>query len=524
MKILVKEKLSKTGIEKMREAGFDVEIGVDWSREEMIARLHEFDALVVRSATKVDREVIEAGSNLKVIGRAGIGVDNIDVEEATKRGIVVCNAPQSNITSAAEHAIALLLALLRRIPQAHHSLKHERKWERSKFNGVEVTDKVLGVIGLGRVGAIVAVKARGLGMKVVGFDPYVSSEKFAQLGVERYEDLHELLKVADFLTIHLPKTKETVGILSDREFQLMKDGVYIVNTARGGLFSEETLARYLKEGKVAGAALDVFESEPCTDSPLFEFDNVVVTPHLGASTVEAQDKAGYMIAEQVIAALRGDFVSAAVNIPMVPAEAMEAVKPYLATAEFLGAIAAQLVEGSFSTIEVEYTGTLASVDTKLLSVAVLKGFFSRVVEEPVSYVNAPLMAEERGIKLRETSTTGTAERGTGISVTIDSLTVSGTAAAPDYAPRLTGLYGYELDLAPSRFMLVIKNQDRPGIVGKLGTFLGDNNINIAAMQVGRKEARGTAVSVVIVDEKVTAEQLARIREIDGIVDARLIIL
>lgn len=524
MKVLVKEKLSKTGIEKMREAGLDVEIGVDWSREEMIERLPEFDALIVRSATKVDAEVIAAGTRLKVIGRAGIGVDNIDVEEATKRGIIVCNAPQSNIVSAAEHAIALLLALLRRIPQAHYSLKHERKWERSKFNGVEVTDKIMGVIGLGRVGAIVAAKARGLGMKVVGYDPYVSAEKFAQLGVERYENLHDLLKVADFLSIHLPKTKETIGILSDREFQVMKDGVYIVNTARGGLFSEATLAKYLKEGKVAGAAIDVFEQEPCTDSPLFEFDNVVVTPHLGASTVEAQDKAGYMIAEQVIAALKGDFVSAAVNIPMVPAEIMEAVKPYLPVAELLGAAAAQLVEGSFSTIEVAYQGDLAELDTRLLSVAVLKGFFSRVVEEPVSYVNAPILAQERGIELRETKSSGGTAKGNAISVSIDALTVTGTSVAPDYTPRLTGLYGYELDLAPSQYMLVIKNQDKPGIIGKLGTILGENNINIAAMQVGRKEARGMAVSVVVVDEKVNASTLEAIRGIDGVIDARLIIL
>lgn len=330
--------------------------------------------------------------------------------------------------------------------------------------------------------------------------------------------------MADFLSIHLPKTKETIGILSDREFQVMKDGVYIVNTARGGLFSEATLAKYLKEGKVAGAAIDVFEQEPCTDSPLFEFDNVVVTPHLGASTVEAQDKAGYMIAEQVIAALKGDFVSAAVNIPMVPAEIMESVKPYLPVAELLGAAAAQLVEGSFSTIEVAYQGDLAELDTRLLSVAVLKGFFSRVVEEPVSYVNAPILAQERGIELRETKSSGGTAKGNAISVSIDALTVSGTSVAPDYTPRLTGLYGYELDLAPSQYMLVIKNKDKPGIIGKLGTILGENNINIAAMQVGRKEARGMAVSVVVVDEKVSASTLEEIRGIDGVIDARLIIL
>lgn len=525
MKILVKEKIAKSGIEMMRNAGFDVELGIDWSQDEFLNRIGEFDALIVRSGTKVTKEVLDRATNLKVIGRAGIGVDNIDVEEATKKGIIVCNAPQSNIVSAAEHTIALLLAALRNIPQAHHALKHEGRWERSKYTGVEFTDKTLGVIGLGRVGSIVAAKCRGMGMKVIGYDPYVTAERFAQLGIEKVDDLHELLKRSDFVTVHLPKTKETIGLISDREFQIMKDGAYLVNTARGGIIDEEALAKYLKEGKIAGAALDVFANEPCTDSPLFEFDNVVVTPHLGASTVEAQDKAGTMIAEQVIAALKGEFVSSAVNIPMLPPEELEQVRPYMPLAEMLGSIFAQLYPGSLNQLEVTFTGKLSSVNPAILTVGVLKGLFSVIVEEPVSYVNAPVFAQERGITVKETrSTSSSGVHPDEIIVSADGFELAGTAVAPAYTPRLTRMYSYDVDITPSKYMLIIKNEDRPGIVGKLGTILGEHNVNIASMQVGRREVRKDAVSVVIVDEPVSGELLEKIMQIDGVIEARFITL
>jgi len=524
-KILVKEKIAPSGIEMMQKAGFEVVVGTDWDHEEFLKRLPEFHALIVRSGTKVTKEVLEHATNLKVIGRAGIGVDNIDVEEATRRGIIVCNAPQSNIVSAAEHTIALLLALLRWIPQAHYALKYEHRWERNKFTGVEFTDKTAGIIGLGRVGSIVAQKLRGMGVKVIGYDPYVSDERFAQLGVERVEKLEELLQRADFITIHLPKTKETVGLIGDREFQLMKDGVYLVNTARGGIVSEESLIRFLKEGKVAGAALDVFEQEPCTESPLFEFENVIVTPHLGASTVEAQDKAGVMIAEQVIAALKGEFVSAAVNIPMLPPEQLEVVKPYLPLAEILGSAVAQLVESKVQKIEVVVTGKLAETNPSLLTTGVLKGFFSKIVEEPVSYVNAPLFARERGIEVLEVkSTSSSGYHPDEIIIRVDGFEIAGTAVPPAYIPRFTRVYGYDVDIAPSRHILIIKNEDRPGMVGKIGSILGENNINIASMQVGRKEARGTAVSIVIVDEVVPGNVLEKIKAIEGITDAKYVTL
>lgn len=525
MKILVKEKIAASGIDMMRKAGFDVEVGTDWTHEEFLERIRDFDALIVRSGTKVTKEVLNHATKLKVIGRAGIGVDNIDVEEATKRGIIVCNAPQSNIVSAAEHTIALLLSLLRWVPQAHYALKYEHRWERNKFMGVEFTDKVAGVIGIGRVGSIVAQKLRGLGIKVIGYDPYVSNERFAQLGITRAEKLDDLLTQSDFITIHLPKTKETMGLIGDREFQMMKDGVYIVNTARGGIVREDSLIKFLKEGKVAGAALDVFEQEPCTESPLFDFENVIVTPHLGASTVEAQDKAGIMIAEQVIAALKGEFVSAAVNIPLLPPEQLEVVKPYLPLAEMLGATLAQIYEGKVEQLEIVVTGRLSETNPSLLTTGVLKGFFARVVEEPVSYVNAPLFAKERGIQVLEVKSSISSGFHTDeIIIRVDGFEIAGTAVAPNYVPRFTKIFGYEVDIAPSKHILIIQNQDKPGIVGKVGTILGENNINIASMQVGRKEVRGQAVSIVIVDEAVPSSVLNKLKEIEGIKDARYLTL
>lgn len=525
MKILVKDKIAESGIDLMRKNDFEVEKGYQWSRDKLLEEIKNYHAIIVRSSTQVDGEVISNGFNLQVIGRAGVGVDNIDIEKATQKGIIVCNAPESNILSAAEHTIALLLSLIRNIPQAYHSLKYKNKWERSKYLGIEFHDKKLGIVGLGKVGSIVATKARGLGMQIIAFDPYVSEEKFSRLGVERVETLDEILKASHFLTIHLPKTKETIGMISDKQFQAMKDGIYIINTARGGIVSEKSLLKYLKEGKVAGAALDVYEREPCTQSPLFELDNVIVTPHLGASTKEAQDKAGSTIAEQVMSALKGEFVSNALNIPMIPVEQLDKVKPYLPLAELLGNVLSQIYKNSINKIEIQVSGMLSETDPSLITVGVLKGFFSNVVEEPVSYVNAPIFAKERGIEVREvkTSSRNTAHPDE-IVIALDGFKIAGTAVAPSYIPRLTQLYEYYVDIAPSKHMLIIENEDRPGIVGKLGTLLGKHNINIASMQVGRREKRGKAVSIVIIDESVSEDVLSKIRKLDGIVDAVFISL
>lgn len=499
---------------------------MDMDDEEFKREISKYDALIIRSGTKVTEDVLSNADNLKIIGRAGIGVDNVDVDAATKRGIIVANAPQSNIISAAEHTIALLMAQCRNIPQANTSLK-SGKWERSKFEGVEVYDKTLGIAGMGRIGTIVSGMAKGLGMKVIGYDPYISKERFAQLGVEQ-ADFDELLKRSDFITVHLPKTKETIGMFGEREFGLMKDGVRLINAARGGIFQEEALIKALKNGKVAGVSLDVFEKEPCTDSPLFVFDEVVVTPHLGASTAEAQDKAGTMIAEQVAAALKGEFVSNAINITPVPAEVMEALRPYLPLCEKLGKALVQMVEGQLESLEIEYSGHIAEHDNKLLTIAILKGAFESVVEEPVNYVNVELVAQERGIVIKETKLAVSKDYVNLIQVKSVSdshaVAIAGTLMGKKNEPRFVRMFEYEIDMVPSQYMAFFRYIDRPGMIGKVGTILGREDINIASMQVGRKKLRGQAVMGVNVDSPIPPGILEEIKDQAGIDYAQAIVL
>ncbi|MCL5291702.1 MAG: phosphoglycerate dehydrogenase [Actinobacteria bacterium] len=527
MKVLVKEKIADTGIEKLEEAGFEVVLGYEMSADELLDEIGKYDGLIVRSATKVTADLIERADNLKVIGRAGIGIDNIDVEVATKRGIVVANAPQSNIISAAEHTIALLLAQSRNIPQANTSLK-SGKWERSRFEGVELYEKTLGVIGLGRIGTLVAQRALGFGMKVVGYDPYVTKERYAQLGIERAEKIEDVLRVADFITVHLPKTKETIGLFGKKEFGLMKEGVRLINTARGGIFQEEALIEALKSGKVASLGVDVYEKEPCTESPFFEFPQVVVTPHLGASTIEAQDKAGVMIAEQVVAALTGGFVSNAINIALVPTEAMEASKPFLPLAENLGRLYTALAEGGANEIEVEYLGQVAEHDTKLLTTAVLKGFFDAIVEEPVNYVNAPIMAKERGTEVRESKATTSKDYTNLIRVKGrqdgEVLSVAGTVVGKKDQQRFVSIFEFDIDMVPSKYMAFFRYEDRPGMIGKVGTTLGQHGINIANMQVGRRKLGGEALMGVNVDTPISDEVIEEIKAEAGIGYAKFMVL
>ncbi|MBJ7348332.1 MAG: phosphoglycerate dehydrogenase, partial [Thermoleophilaceae bacterium] len=374
-KVLIKEKIADGGVELLR-ANYDVELGVDWDDAQLNERIGEFDALLVRSATQVDAALIERATNLKVIGRAGVGVDNIDVPAATKRGIIVANAPESNIVTAAEHTMALLMALARNVPQAHSELTNG-VWARSKYGGVEVFEKTLGILGFGRIGQLVAARAQAFEMKIIGYDPFVSAERFAELGVTKAETADEVYAQADFITIHLPNTPETKHWLNGEAFAKMQDGVRILNVARGGLIDYDALYDALKSGKVGGAALDVFPSEPMTESPLFELDNVVVTPHLGASTTEAQDRAGVITAEQIHAALAGEMVSNAVNIPKVGSEDMKLLAPFIPLAGKLGRLAVSLTEGpSIDHIEIEYRGRLANLDTRLLNIAVLRGILA----------------------------------------------------------------------------------------------------------------------------------------------------
>ncbi|HYP47968.1 MAG TPA: phosphoglycerate dehydrogenase, partial [Thermoleophilaceae bacterium] len=402
MKVLVAEKIGEPGIELLRSAGLEVELGAGWSREELEGRIGDFEGILIRSATKLDAALIERAERLRAVGRAGVGVDNVDVEAATKRGVVVANAPQSNVITAAEHTLALLLALARNVPQAHASLTAGR-WERSTLSGVELYEKTLGILGFGRIGQLVAQRALGFGMRVIAFDLYVSEERYRELGVERAAASEELYSAADFITIHLPQTAETRDWLDAEAFARMKDGVRVINVARGGLLVDDDLRAALDSGKVAAAALDVFREEPVTEHPLFGYPNVVVTPHLGASTAEATDRAGYQAAEQVLAALTGGVVTSAVNVPAVAAEDMEALGPFLPLARQLGRIAVGLAEGSsIDGVEVEYRGRIAERDTRFLTVQVLKGVLSGHTEEEVNDVNAPGLAAERGIEVAET--------------------------------------------------------------------------------------------------------------------------
>lgn len=513
MRVLVADKISDSGIERLRAGGFDVDVKTGLSEEQLVAIIADYDAMIVRSATKATRPIIEAGSKLKIIGRAGVGIDNVDVAAATERGVIVCNAPTSNVISAAEQTITLMLATARNTAQANASMK-QGKWERSKFTGTEVYDKTLAIVGLGRIGALVAERARGLGMKLIGYDPYTSPERAASLGVELYGSVDELLPLADFITVHLPKTKETIGMFGPEQFARMKDGVRVVNTARGGIYQTEALAAALKSGKVASAGIDVFEVEPCTESPLHQIDTAVLTPHLGASTEEAQDRAGDQIADLVAAGLRGEMVETAVNIAPVPPEVMEAVGPYLPVAEGLGKGIAQIARGPVSEIETHFIGHLAEQDTRILKSAMLKGLLSVVSQDTVNFVNANHHAEQRGIAVTENKRAESTDYVSLMVVVARSgereFRLGATLMGKKNEPRLVVFNEFDIDMAPSPHMLFLEYTDVPGVVGKVGTALGENAINIASMQVGRTSEGGTALMGLNVDSAIPEALLERI--------------
>ncbi|MCZ7662663.1 MAG: phosphoglycerate dehydrogenase [Thermoleophilia bacterium] len=524
-KVLVKERISEAGVELLRQH-FDVDVRVDMTDSELTERINDYDALIIRSATKVTAGMLEGSCRLKIIGRAGTGVDNVDVKAATKKGIVVANAPESNSVAAAEHALALLMAQCRQIPQAYMSMK-AGKWERSKFGGVELTGKTLGVIGLGRIGMLVAQRAKGLRMDVIAYDPYVSAERFRESGLEQAETLDDVYAKSDFITMHMPKTPETAGMVGDAAFAKMKDGVRIVNAARGGLVDEAALARALDSGKVTSAGLDVYTQEPIPpDFPLLHYDNVVLTPHLGASTEEAQDKAGTIIAEQVIAGLLNQFVSNAVNIPSVGPEALEAVGPFLPLAETLGKLIMAIADGPLEDFTIRCEGQLAEHDTRLITVAVVKALLEGRVEEPVNYVNAPSIAEERGLKIAEVKEKRSRDFTNLITVVSKDrrgdLTAAGTTIGPKHKPRLVKIYRHDIDLEPARHMAFFQYDDVPGMIGRVGTALGDKGINIAFMNVGRKKVEGRAVMGVALDDPIPQEVLDDIVKQPGFYEARAV--
>ncbi|MFM7719467.1 MAG: phosphoglycerate dehydrogenase [Actinomycetota bacterium] len=523
MRVLVTEALSDVGLDLLR-ADFSVDVRPELATGDLASAIAGYDALVVRSQTQVTAEVLAAADRLKVVARAGIGLDNVDVEAATKRGVLVVNAPQSNIVSAAEHTLALLLALARNIPSADASLR-AGSWDRGRFQGTELLGKTLGVIGLGRVGVLVAQRAAAFGMKVTAFDPYVPRERGRELGVEIVPSLEALLVAADVVTIHLPKTPETEGLLGARELALMKPGARLVNTSRGGLVDEEALAKALEDGHLAGAALDVFAHEPPGDSPLLRLDQVVATPHLGASTSEAQDKAGTSVAEMVRLALLGEFVPYAVNLPA--GEVSETVRPFVPLAGRLGQILVDLADGAIRAIECQYQGRIAEGDVGVLTLAILRGALTGVVHEPVSFVNAPVIAKERGIRVSETKSSVSSDYVNLVSVRADTdageVSVAGTLVGRD-AQRVLRVNGYDIEMAPADHMVFLAYEDRPGVIGTVGTILGESGVNIATMDVGRPSRGGTALMGLTLDQPVEPGTLERIVEAVGAEGAWAIVL
>jgi D-3-phosphoglycerate dehydrogenase len=522
VKVLVRERISEAGLELLR-AKFEVDVDADGDLADKIA---DYDAIIIRSGTQLTEDLIGRAERLKVIGRAGVGVDNVDLEAASRRGIVVANAPQSTVVSAAEHTIGLLLALSRSIPQAHAALK-QGSWDRSRFGGLELAGKTLGLAGFGRIGQQVARRARGLEMNVMAYDPYVAPGRFQELGVDRAESLEDLLAASDFLSLHLTLAPETFRLIGRDQLSAAKDGIRIVNAARGELIDEAALLEALRSGKVAGAALDVFSAEPYT-GPLLELENVVVTPHLAASTEEAQDRAGVIVAEQVAAALEGGLVTNAVNMPAVVAEEAAFLAPFAPLAAKLGALAVELAAEAPSRLELTYLGELAERDTRFLTVAALDGVFQGRVDQAVNYVNAPLLAQERGIEVREERRRASRDFTSLITVAAvtgkESTAVSGTTMGHDNEPRLVRALGYEIEIGLEPRMLFVVNDDRPGMIGRLGTLLGEAGLNIAHMTVSRNRRSAKALMAITLDSAPDDDLLERLRREPGFVEVRFITL
>ena len=532
MKIIVTERIANEGVRYLREGGFEVDIRYGISHDELLGIIADYDAIIVRSVTKVNRELIEKGVNLKVVGRAGNGIDNIDVPVCTQKGIIVVNTPESNTMAAAELAIGLAYCIFRNIPQSHWAGKN-RDFRRNKFIGNELDGKVVGIIGLGRIGSIVARKLIGANMKAIAYDPYITDEKFKRNGVEKCETLEELLRRADLITIHTPKNAETYGMVGEEQLKLCKKGVRIVNAARGGLINEKALYNAIKSGHVAAAGIDVLDPEPGYDkppeeqtyhNPLLELDNVIITPHLGASTHEANYNVGTAITRLVADALNGEMV-AAVNMPPLKSGDLVQLKPYLTLAEMLGKIYYQAEKETVEKIEVIYCGDLADKETRVLSLSVLKGVLDPIINERVNYVNAELIASSMGIELVEGRSSHLDKYTNLITVKFFTkkreLSVSGTVFAKEEL-RIVDFFGYKLDFEPTPYVIAIQNIDKPGTIGRIGTLLGSHGINIAAMQWSRNRRGERAVSFVSVDGEVPDEVLAQLRNTEGVLKANML--
>ena len=513
-RIVVAEEIAEAGLDRLRSAGFIVDVQLDKSAGELHTILDGAHALIVRSATMVDAAMLAAGQQLVVVARAGVGLDNIDVEAATKQGVMVVNAPQSNVLSAAEHTMALILSIARNVPQAHSALTAGR-WERSKWEGIELAGKTLGILGLGRIGTLVAQRARAFDMRLVAYDPFVSAERGRELGVEM-TTLERVVEQADVLTIHLPKNKETTGIINADMLKRAKRSLRIVNVARGGIADEADLAEALRNGTIAGAALDVFTKEPVTDSPLFGLGNIVVTPHLGASTREAQDRAGEVVADMVQLALNGDFVPFAVNLEA--GDANETLKPFVPLADRIGRVFASLIESTPSTIEISTTGEIGGYDPGLITISALKGMLSVWSTDQVSLVNAPSMARNLNITVESVASTTTTHRDYVNLITLRSgdRNISATLTGRRREARIVMIDHHLTDIPPSEHMLVVKNDDQPGAIGRVASALGNAGINIANMDVGSSETVGSALMCIATTTAVPLDVLQHLRTLEGI--------
>jgi len=525
VKVLVSDNILPKGIEILKKAGLEVDIKIGMRPDELMASVGDYHGLIVRSATKVVSKIIDAATNLKVIGRAGSGLDNVDITAATRKGIVVMNTPGGNTITTGEHTIALILALVRQIPQATMSMK-EGKWEKKKFTGVELFNKTLGVIGIGKIGSQVAKVAQGLAMNVIAYDPYLSEDKAKTMGVQKVE-FEELVSRSDIITIHTPITFETRNMINKGTIKKMKNGVRIINCARGGIINEKDLYDAIVGGKVAGAALDVFEKEPTEDNPLIALDNVICTPHLGAATKEAQENVAIAVAEQIVDYLVHGTIRNAVNFPSIPADQVARLQPYITLAEKLGLFAAQIFEGGVTGITVEYHGEASEIDTDPVKIAAIKGFLTPILEETVNFVNAPIIARDRGIEVKETKSAEAGDYQSMITLRIkakgrESYFVGTLFSRKD--PRIIGIDDFAVEIVPEGELLFIYNNDKPGVIGNIGTLLGKNNINIARMQFGREAPGGRAVSVITIDAPATPKMIKELKSLPNILSVKRVTL
>jgi D-3-phosphoglycerate dehydrogenase len=525
MKVLISDNISTKCKDILKKAGLEVDVKTGMKPEELKACIGDYHGLVIRSATKVTSDILDAAKNLRVIARAGSGLDNVDRAAATKKGIVVMNTPGGNTITTAEHTIALIVALARLVPQATMSIKGG-KWEKKKFMGVELYNKTLGVIGIGNIGGQVAKRMQGFSMNILAYDPFLSEDKAKSMAVEKV-DIEEVFRRSDFITVHTPLTPETKYLINKDTIKIMKRGVRIINCARGGIVNEHDLYDALIDGHVAGAALDVFETEPPEKNPLLTLENVIATPHLGASTKEAQENVAVAVAEQVVDYLVHNTIRNAVNFPSIPSDQVVRLQPYINLAEKLGGFAAQIFEGGVTGITVEYHGDAASIDTAPVTIAAVKGFLSPILEETVNFVNSLTIAKERGIEVKEIKTTDEGDYQSMVAVRLKAKAKENYFAGTLISkkdPRIVGINSFKVEIVPQGELLFMYNNDKPGVIGNIGTILGKNKINIARMHFGRETPGGMAISVVSIDSPAPAKVIEKIKKLPNILSVKQISL